>query len=159
MKAATEGDVMNGRVYVGAAVEVAAPQEEVFALITDWPRHREWMFMTTARQVGPGALEAYTGVRPFGFLDTMTITRWEPPRLVLVDHTGALVRGRGAIRVTPAGAGSRVVWAEELAPPFGVLGRALWPLVAPVVSALARHSLRRLARLAESGHGCVPCTR
>ncbi|MFI9591380.1 SRPBCC family protein [Nonomuraea sp. NPDC052265] len=141
-------------VYVGAAVEMAAPPQEVFALITDWPRHREWMFMTSARQVGERRVEAYTGVRPVGFLDTMTILVWEPPSHVLMEHTGRLVRGRGAIRVRPwRGGGSRVIWAEELLPPLGAAGRALWPAARPIVAGLARCSLRRLARLLPADPG------
>ncbi|MBF8190105.1 SRPBCC family protein [Nonomuraea sp. K274] len=124
-----------------------APPEQVFALITDWPRHREWMFLTTAAQVGGDTIEAYTGVWPFGFLDTMTITHWEPPALVRVEHTGRVVRGRGAIRVRPRAGGCQVIWAEELRLPFGPLGRALWPLARPVVIALTRRSLRKLATL------------
>jgi Polyketide cyclase / dehydrase and lipid transport len=138
-------------VYAAAAVYVPAPPERVFALITDWPRHQEWMFMTTARLVGERELEAYTGVWPFGFLDTMTITHWEPPELLRVVHTGRVVRGRGAIRVRPCPGGSRVVWAEELEPPLGALGRAAWPLVRPLVVAVARHSLRRLGSLVTAG--------
>ncbi|WP_345578438.1 SRPBCC family protein [Nonomuraea rosea] len=134
-------------VYAAAAVHVPAPPEQVFALITDWPRHEEWMFMTSACQVGPDAVEAYTGVWPLGFLDTMTITHWEPPALVRVTHTGRLVRGLGAIRVRPEHGGSRVIWAERLHLPFGPLGRALWPLVRPASMALVRHSLRKLAKL------------
>ncbi|PZG18096.1 SRPBCC family protein [Nonomuraea aridisoli] len=139
---------MTKPVYAAAAVQVAAPPEQVFALVTDWPRHREWMFMTSARLVGERTLEAYTGVGPIGFLDTMTITCWEPPELMLVTHTGRFVRGRGAIRVRPHDGGSRVVWAEELEPPFGVLGRFLWPVARPVALALLRRSLRKLATLA-----------
>ncbi|MGN9844912.1 SRPBCC family protein [Nonomuraea sp. H19] len=138
---------MSRPVYAAAAVQVPAPPEQVFALITDWPRHREWMFMTTARQVGRDVIEAYTGVWPLGFLDTMTITHWEPPTLLRVQHTGRLVRGRGAIRVRPCAGGSRVIWAEELQPPFGPLGRALWPIVRPAAVALSRRSLRKLAEL------------
>ncbi|MEV4567951.1 SRPBCC family protein [Nonomuraea sp. NPDC049419] len=134
-------------VYAAAAAHVPAPPEQVFALITDWPRHPEWMFMTTARRVGADGLEAYTGLRPFGFLDTMTITHWEPPFLMRVDHTGRVVRGRGAIRVRPEGDGSRVVWAEELLLPFGALGVAAWPFIRPLVNAVARRSLRKLAAL------------
>ncbi|WP_327581805.1 SRPBCC family protein [Nonomuraea sp. NBC_00507] len=144
---------MGRPVYLAAAVQVAAPPERVFALITDWPRHREWMTLTTARQAGPGAIEAYTGVRPFGFLDTMTITHWQPPALVRVEHTGRVVRGRGAIRVRPRAGGSRVIWAEELWLPFGPLGRAVWPIVRLVGAAFACRSLRRLAVLAERGGG------
>ncbi|MEV4179530.1 SRPBCC family protein [Nonomuraea sp. NPDC049709] len=134
-------------VYAAAAVHVPAPPEQVFGLITDWPRHQEWMLMTTARRVGEVGLEAYTGVRPFGFLDTMTITHWQPPTLLRITHTGRVVRGRGAIRVLPQRGGSRVVWAEELELPFGALGRAAWPLARPVAVALLRHCLRRLAAL------------
>ncbi|MGW4800385.1 SRPBCC family protein [Nonomuraea sp. MG754425] len=134
-------------VYAAAAVHVPAPPEQVFALITDWPRHQEWMLLTTARRVGERGLEAYTGVWPLGFLDTMTITHWEPPALLRVTHTGRLVRGRGAIRLFPQEGGSRVVWAEELLLPFGALGRAAWPLARPLVLALVRHCLRRLAAL------------
>jgi uncharacterized protein YndB with AHSA1/START domain len=134
-------------VYVAAAGHVPAPPERVFALVTDWRRQREWMFMTDAREVGEGRVEAYTGLRPFGFLDTMTISRWEPPGLVCMEHTGRLVRGTGVIRVKPEGDGSRVIWAEALDLPFGVLGRAMWPLVRPVGAAFARHSLKRLAAL------------
>ncbi|MEW9551083.1 SRPBCC family protein [Nonomuraea sp. NPDC050783] len=139
---------MGRAVYVGAAVEVAAPPEQVFALITDWPRQREWIPLTGTRQVGPDTIEAYTGVRPLGVLDPMTIDRWEPPRLVLMRHTGRVVRGRGAFRVRPCAGGSRVIWAEELLLPFGAAGRAGWPLVRPLAKALFRHSLRRLAALA-----------
>ncbi|MGP3964995.1 SRPBCC family protein [Nonomuraea sp. 3N208] len=140
-------------VYMAAAVHVAAPPEQVFALITDWPRHQEWMFLTTARQVGPDTIEAYTGLRPFGLLDTMTITQWRPPALVRVEHTGRIVRGHGAIRVRPQAGGSRVIWAEQLWPPLGPLGRAVWPIVRLVGAAFARRSLRRLAVLAERGGG------
>jgi uncharacterized protein YndB with AHSA1/START domain len=135
------------RVHLGAALWVDAPPERVFAVLTDWPRHREWMVLTTAWTAGEGRVEAFTGMGPFGFLDTMTITRWEPPHLVRVRHTGRLVRGEGVFRVQPRGRGSRVVWAEELLPPFGPVGRALWPLVRPVAGVLAGWSLRRLARL------------
>ncbi|MET7335765.1 SRPBCC family protein [Nonomuraea sp. NPDC005650] len=134
-------------VYAGAAVHLQAPPEQVFALITDWRRHREWMFMTDARQVGEHTVEAYTGVRPFGFLDTMTITTWQPPSLVRVTHTGRLVRGHGAIRIRAQDGGSRVIWAERLRLPFGPLGRALWPFARPVAVALLRHSLRNLSGL------------
>ncbi|GAA3163792.1 SRPBCC family protein [Nonomuraea roseoviolacea] len=134
---------------MGAAVLVAAPPERVFAVLTDWPRHHEWMLLTTARSSGPDQVEAFTGVGPLGFLDTMTITRWEPPGLVRVRHTGRLVRGEGVFRIRPYGGGSRVIWAEDLDLPLGAVGRLLWPLARPFADAMARLSLRRLARLVE----------
>ena len=57
------------------------------------------------------------------------------------------MRGEGVIRVQAREGGSRVIWGERLRPPFGPLGRALWPLARPVAVMLARRSLRKLGRL------------
>jgi len=134
-------------VYAAAQALVPAPPERVFALVTDWPRHREWMVATSAWQAGEGRVEAFTGVGRLGFLDVMTIRRWQPPHVVEMEHVGRLVRGAGVIRVQEHPGGSRVIWAERLHPPLVVVGWLLWPLARPVVNALARLSLRRLARL------------
>lgn len=134
--------------YAAVAVELDAPAEDVFALITDWPRHHEWMFMTDAWQAGPDMIEAYTGIRPFGFLDTMTITEWEPPHRVRVQHTGKIVRGEGAFRVRPLGPRwCRVVWAERVEVPRWALPG--WPVVHAATVLLARRSLLRLGELAQ----------
>ncbi|TXK40777.1 SRPBCC family protein [Nonomuraea sp. C10] len=137
---------MTCHVYAAAQVFVPAPPERVFALVTDWPRHREWMVLTSAWEAGD-RVEAFTGVGRLGFLDVMTITRWEPPHVVEMRHVGRLVRGDGVIRVRACAGGSRVIWAERLRPPLGPVGWLLWPVARPVVNALARLSLRRLARL------------
>ncbi|MEV7009120.1 SRPBCC family protein [Streptosporangium sp. NPDC051022] len=140
--------------HIGVSVDAAAGPERVFAVLTDWPRHDEWMVMTRARvTAGDGhsvgsRLEAFSGAGPVGFLDTMEITRWEPPTTVAVRHTGGLVRGTGVFRVLPReGGGSTIVWEEELEPPFGPVGRLGWPLARPLGEALLRLSLRRLADL------------
>ena len=75
---------------------------------------------------GVGArLSAFTGVGRVGFLDTMEITEWEPPRLVRVLHTGRVVRGPGIFEVLALPDGrSRFVWREELDLPLGAVGRA-----------------------------------
>ncbi|GAA3102419.1 SRPBCC family protein [Streptosporangium carneum] len=141
-------------VSLSVSVDAAAAPERVFAVMTDWPRHDEWMVLTRARVTGGDGhsagsrLAAFSGVGPFGFLDTMEITRWDPPRTVEVRHTGGLVRGTGAFHVLPReGGGSTIVWEEELDPPFGPVGRLGWPLVRPLGEALLRRSLRRLADL------------
>ncbi len=139
---------------ISVSVDAPATPERVFAVLTDWPRHDEWMVLTSARvTAGDGhsagsRLVAFSGVGPVGFLDTMEITRWEPPRTVAVRHTGRLVRGIGLFHVLPReDGGSTIVWEEELELPFGPLGRFGWPLVRPLGTALLRHSLRRLAVL------------
>ena len=147
-----------GMAYVSVAVASAAEPERVFAVLTDWDRHGEWMFLTRARVVrgdgrGTGsALAAFTGVGPVGFLDTMEITRWEPPHTVEVRHTGRVVRGTGAFQVRPRPHGGSVIrWEEHLDLTFGVVGRLGWPVARPIGAAFLRLSLRRLARLSEGG--------
>ncbi|GHH70994.1 polyketide cyclase [Streptosporangium violaceochromogenes] len=146
------------RFHVSVSVDAPASPERVFSVLTDWPRHGEWMLLTRARvTAGDGhsagsLLAAFTGVGPLGFLDTMEITGWDPPRAVAVRHTGRPVRGTGVFRVLPRdGGGSTIVWEEDLDPPFGAVGRLGLPLVRPAGEALLRISLRRLARLAATG--------
>lgn len=140
-------------VAVHAEAVADAPAERLFAVLTDWPRHAEWMPFTRAEggHEEGAALEAWTGVGPVGFLDTMVITDWRPGRRVAVRHTGRVVRGEAWFRVDPLPDGrSRVMWAERVDLPFGVLGRAGWTVAGPVVRAFMALGLRRLARLASA---------
>jgi hypothetical protein len=82
----------------------------------------------------------------------MTITRWEPPYRVDVDHTGSVVRGTGTMEVIALpGDRSRFVWSEDLDLPLGALGRAGWPLAKPAFLAGVRRSLLQFGRLVEAG--------
>jgi carbon monoxide dehydrogenase subunit G len=145
-------------------IDVDAPPERVWAALTDWVRQGEWMLATdvrtvdgTAQEVG-GRLAARTGVpvpggRRLGVLDTMLITRWEPPRRVDVRHTGRVVRGTGVFEVRPRGELSTFVWTEVLDLPLGGLGRLGWPVVRPAMRAGVRLSLRRFAEFARTHEG------
>jgi uncharacterized protein YndB with AHSA1/START domain len=140
--------------HISVAVDAEASPERVFAVLTDWSRHHEWMALTRAWVVSgdgqrPGSrLAASTGVGPLKFLDTMEITRWDPPYSVEVRHTGRVVRGTGRFRVLPRpGGGSTIVWEEELKLPFGPAGRLCWLVARPVSEAFFRLSLCRLAKL------------
>ena len=140
------------RAHVAVDVVVDAPAAVVWEAVTDWPRQSDWMLGTTVRAttgdgVGVGgALEAFTGVGRLGFLDTMVITEWDPPRRCVVLHTGRVVRGDGVFEVVELPDGrSRFVWSEVLDLPLGRLGRLGWPLVKPAMVAGVRYSLRRLA--------------
>ena len=131
-------------------VTCSATAERVFDVLTDWRRHREWMPFTRAEGgTGVGVtVKGWTGLGPLGFLDTMTITEWEPGRRVAVAHTGRLVRGEGWFTTLPLpGGGSAIRWGERLDPPLG----PLWPLASPAFRVFMRTGLRRLARLAERG--------
>jgi hypothetical protein len=133
------------------AVSSAAP-DRVFALLTDWPRHAEWMPFTRA-EGGHGAgadLVAWTGLGPIGFHDHMIITGWLPGRKVTVEHTGKIVRGGAFFEVTPLPEGGcRIRWMEGIDLPLGPLGRIGWLAAGPVFRAFLGLALRRLARLAE----------
>jgi hypothetical protein len=128
---------------------VAAPAEDVWDAMTDWAAHDRWMLLTRAEggsAVGE-SIAAFTGVGRVGFLDTMRITVWEPPRRAVVRHTGKVVRGSGSFEVQPLDpARSRVVWSEWVDLPFGVLGRLGWPVARLLVRAGLAVSLRRLER-------------
>jgi carbon monoxide dehydrogenase subunit G len=138
-------------------VQIDAPPEAVWAAVVDWDRQSEWMLGTKVRAttnggVGlGGGLEAYTGVGPLGFLDTMVITEWEPPVRCTVRHTGRVVRGLGIFEVFALPGGrSRFVWSEKLDLPLGRLGRLGWPLAKLALVAGVRSSLTKLARTLEA---------
>lgn len=139
------------------SLEVAAPAAAVWAKLTDWDTHREWMLFTTAEHTaddgdGVGAgIVGITKLGPFAVRDTMTVTQWQPPPAnparCGVDHTGRVVRGAGAFEVESLGdARSRVIWSEWIRPPFGLLGELGWLAVRPLFELFVWTSLRRLAR-------------
>jgi uncharacterized protein YndB with AHSA1/START domain len=146
-------------------VDVDAPPEQVWAALVDWDRQGEWMLLTDVHTVDGdgqgvgGRLAAVTGLRlpggrRLGVRDAMLITGWEFPRRVDVRHTGRVVRGTGSFEVRPRGdGGSTFVWTEGLDLPLGVLGRAGWPLVRPLMAAGVRFSLRRFAGFAQRSRG------
>ena len=139
-------------------VDIDAPPERVWAALVAWDTQGEWMLLTRARGthqdgigVG-GGIEGFTGIGPVGVLDTMRITRWDPPRRVDVLHSGRVVKGTGGFEVVDLGGGrSRFVWSEILDLPLGALGRWGFPLVRPLFAWGVQRSLRRFARYVERG--------
>jgi hypothetical protein len=138
-------------------VDVNAPVEQTWQGAIDWDRQGEWMLGTKVRGTAQdgqgvgGGIEAFTGLGRVGFLDTMEITLWDPPRRCEVLHTGRVVRGTGvfAVEERPGGL-SRFVWQEDLDLPLGIVGRLGWPLVRPFFAAGVQASLRKFARFVEA---------
>jgi Polyketide cyclase / dehydrase and lipid transport len=140
------------RVAVHASADVPAPAEQVWQVLVDWPRHREWVPLTNAEggaAKGEG-VEARTGLGALSFLDTMVIEDWRPPTRVGVRHTGWPVRGEGRFDLLDIPGGRcRVTWAELIDLPLGPAGRVGWIVVGPLTGLMLRTSLRRLAKLFE----------
>lgn len=144
--------------HLALDVIVRADVETVFAAVVDWPGQSEWMLGTKVEAVnGDGQelgaeLAAFTGVGKLGFLDTMVITRWEPPYRVDVLHTGNFVKGTGTMEVLglPDGA-SRFVWSEDLELPLGIVGKLGWPIAKLPFRYGVQRSLNRFAEMIESG--------
>ena len=144
------------------SVDVQAPLEQVWAALTDWETHGDWMVATTVQRTteaaeGVGAgIVGITAAGPFAVRDTMTFTQWQPPPAsparCVVEHTGTLVRGSGAFEVEAlAPDRSRVIWSEWVQLPLGLVGEIGWLGMRPLMRYLLRLSLRRLAAVVEEG--------
>jgi Polyketide cyclase / dehydrase and lipid transport len=154
------------RVELTIPVDVGAPADAVWRMVTDWEGQGEWMLGTRVEVMSAGdgrelgaRLRAVTGAGPVAFADTMEIVEWTVPsqggpRRCVVRHTGKVVRGDGVFEVVELAPGrARFVWSELLDLPFGPAGRFGWVLVRPAFRAGVAHSLRRMARLCESRYG------
>lgn len=137
-------------------IDIEAPPEQAWAAIADWPSQGTWMVATkvrgTANAVGE-RLEGWTGIGPVGFLDTMTVTEWNPPHSCTVAHTGHVVRGTGGFEVAASArgeSGCRVTWWEQVELPLGVLGKIGWLAIGPTTRLFFKVSLGRLKRILET---------
>ena len=146
------------RIELTEPVDVAAPAEVLWHVVTDWANQGEWMLGTRVRPTSGGdgrrlgaTLEAVTGVGPLGVSDPMEIVEWTPPRRCVVRHLGKVVRGEGVFEVLPLGPErARFLWSELLDLPLGRLGALGWPLVRPAFRAGVAFSLRRMKRRCEA---------
>ena len=144
--------------HVELSVDIQVPAQRVWDAITDWESQDKWMLGTHVVRIpgtGPGVgeqIHAFTGLGKLGFLDTMEVTRWEPPHRCDVIHTGRVVRGTGTFRVEAIGdIASRFIWEEDLDLPLGVLGVAGFALTKPAFLYGVQKSLNKFAELLEQG--------
>ena len=75
--------------------------------------------VSAARRLSQRAVTRIAGIK---LTDEMTVTRWDPPRLLEVRHHKPPVLGDAWFEVVPDGAGARVEWVENLELPFGKAG-------------------------------------
>ncbi|ANY05971.1 SRPBCC family protein [Pseudonocardia sp. HH130630-07] len=154
------------RAELTVPIDVAVPADVLWAVVSDLEGQSDWMLGTTVRiTAGDGRsvgteLRAVTGAGPVGVADTMRVTEWTEPaagsagdRRIVVEHTGAVIRGAGVFTVTELGPSrSRFLWSELLDLPFGPVGRLGWPVVRPAMRIGVARSLRAMATRTEQRH-------
>ena len=140
-----------------ASVRIDAPPERVWEWLADWDRSSQWIMGTIVEVVGSqregvGArTRAVTRIAGIKLVDEMSVTRWEPPRLIEVRHHRKPVLGDAWFEVVPVDGGSQVEWVEDLELPFGRLGELGGSVMRAPVEWGLRKSLRRLRVLIEGG--------
>lgn len=127
---------------------IDAPIEVVWGSLADWESQGDWMLQTTVEvtseiREGVGTtIAAFTGIGKFGVMDHMQVTRWDPPFICDVIHTGTIIKGTGRFQLTAIDSHTtRFDWSEEILAP-----RALFLLIAPGLYLGVRISLMNLSR-------------
>jgi carbon monoxide dehydrogenase subunit G len=145
-------------VRLDVSIDIAAPRQAVWEVLTDWERQPEWMLdaqsvevLTPVREGVGVTLRCPTNVLGVTVEDVMRVTGWDEPARLEVLHLGRVITGSGAFELTETGPDrTRIDWWEEVDPPFGALGE--WGasvFVRPILGRLFSRSLRRLAELVE----------
>jgi uncharacterized protein YndB with AHSA1/START domain len=143
---------------ISTSVEIARRPEDVFAYITDVPRHPEWQeglvsaTLETGEPVRTGSRVVHRRKLGLGTVATTSeITALEPPRIVAFRGIDGPIRAEGTQRVEPVGEGSRVSFEMEMR------GHGLGTLMLPIARRQASRQVvashEKLKRILESSGG------
>ena len=134
--------------HIAMSLSIDAPIEKVWESLANWESQGTWMVQTTVQvtseiREGVGTkIAAFTGIGKFGVMDHMEVTKWEPPYICDVLHTGKIIKGTGRFQLSAIDSKrTRFDWSEEILAP-----RALFLLIAPGLYAGVRLSLANLSR-------------
>jgi hypothetical protein len=122
-----------------------------WAVLVDWERQPEWMadadevrVTSTAREGLGTTLRVRTRVLNVPvFTERLEVVGWDPPRELRMAHR-SFVRGAGTWSLTPAGAGTRFRWIEDLSLPVPLLGGLALLAYRPFMRYLMGRTTRRL---------------
>lgn len=145
-----------GRIRV--SIDINATTRQVWEIVEPVERHIDWMadavairFQTEQTRGVGTSFFCDTKVGPIKLVDVMTITAWEPEKVMGVKHTG-VVTGTGEFTLEPIGStGTRFTWTESLDFPWwlgGPLGAFVGGQI--VMKAIWRRNLRKLKQLLEN---------
>lgn len=146
---------------LSVTVEIDAPAQTTWDVVTDWSRQGEWMPMTDVRvsadsPMGLGAkISARSGVGPASFVDPMVVDVWQPPHRCEVVHLGKVVTGRGVFVVEDLPDGRSAFTWQEVLDGHGVR-KVIDRVGLPPTKALLAVALKRLVRLVESESNAAP---
>ena len=126
---------------------------EAWATLTDWERQADWMpdvdsvRVLTPHREGVGVKIAaparVLNVRLF--TDYLTVTDWQPPELLVVEHRG-IVRGLGVWSLDAVSGGTRLRWSEHLSLPLPIIGELALLAYRPLQRRLMRRAITELGR-------------
>jgi len=142
------------RFSVSATID--APLERVWALLADWEGSSAWMVDATTVEIvgeqreGVGTrVRAVTRIAGVPLKDEMTVTRWEPPHVMVVRHHRAPIRGVAWFELAEADGVTRFEWVEEIDPPLGPLGELGGLVLRRGIQRVLARSAAKLKALAE----------
>jgi hypothetical protein len=136
-------------------INLPCSQERAWAAIADWESQGNWMLQTKVwitSQIREGAgtsISAFTGplykfypkFSSLGLLDTMVVTKWQPPEICDVVHTGKVLKGTGSFVLSPINSTStKFNWSETIE-----CSRLKFLAIAPFLWVGVRISLARLS--------------
>jgi len=136
-------------------INLPCSQERAWAAIADWESQGNWMLQTkvwVTSQIREGAgtsISAFTGplykfypkFSSLGLLDTMVVTKWQPPEICDVVHTGKILKGTGSFVLSPINSTStKFNWSETIE-----CSRLMFLAIAPFLWVGVRISLARLS--------------
>ena len=136
-------------------INLPCSQERAWAAIADWESQGNWMLQTkvwVTSQIREGAgtsISAFTGplykfypkFSSLGLLDTMVVTKWQPPKICDVVHTGKVLKGTGSFVLSPINSTStKFNWSETIE-----WSRIKFLAIAPFLWVGVRISLARLS--------------
>jgi hypothetical protein len=117
----------------------------------DWMADAESIHFTGPSTRGIGTtFDCVTKVGPLRLTDKMTVTEWEPARMMGIEHRG-IVTGRGRFTLRRRRHGrTQFTWAERLIFPWWMGGPVGALAAKPVLRAIWRRNLRRLKTIVEA---------
>lgn len=136
---------------------VFAPDDVVWAILTDWEGQAEWMLdaqeveVVSEHREGRGVrLRCPTNVLGVTLDDELEVTAWQERRRLAVRHVGGVISGTGEFLLERTEVGTQVTWREDLDPPLGAVGEAgARVLIRPYVRHVFGRSLDGLKEVCE----------